>query len=94
MKLRFKTLFINTLATLAFTNAAFANTANEKLELNLQQTVEQNLQSMLAAIDAPNINTDIAKQLNHGYLLTQTNQLLQNAEQSLPEYKFKVVIAD
>jgi len=94
MKLRFKTLFINTLATLLVTSAAFANTANQNLELNLQQEVEQNLQLLLADIMAPNINTLVVKQLNHGYVLTQTNELLNAASQSLPEYKFKVVIAD
>ncbi|MFT4994662.1 MAG: hypothetical protein ACI965_001697 [Paraglaciecola sp.] len=94
MKLRFKTLFINTLATLLVTHAAFANTANQNVELNLQQEVEQNLQLLLADIKAPSINTSVIKQLNHGYLLTQTNKLLQSASQSLPTYKFKVVIAD
>lgn len=94
MKLRFKTLFINTLATLAMTNAAFANTENQNVELNLQQEIEQNLKLMLADIKAPSINTDIVKQLNHGYLLAQTDKLLETASQSLPEYKFKVVIAD
>jgi hypothetical protein len=94
MKLRFRTLFINTLATLVVSNAAFANTVNQNVEFNLQQEVEQNLQLMLADIKAPNINTDVVKQLNHGYVLTQTNKLVATASESLPQYKFKVVIAD
>lgn len=94
MKLRFKTLFINTFATLLLTNAAFATTASQRVELNLQQEIEQNLRLVLADIQAPNINTVVTKQLNHGYLLTQTNELLETVSRSLPKYKIKVVIAD
>jgi hypothetical protein len=49
---------------------------------------------MLENVQAPTIKTDVIKQLGIETLQSQTNELVQNVNEKLPEFKFKVVIAD
>ena len=98
MNLRTKTILLSTLAGLIFSTASLANTeitaVKTDIELNINLEIEQNLRSMLTEIQAPLINTEIVKQLNRSFLVQQTDQLVKNARNELPEYKFKVVITD
>jgi hypothetical protein len=49
---------------------------------------------MLANLQAPDIKTNVAKQLDLSTVQLQTNELVQNIGEKLPEFKFKVVFAD
>ncbi|MFT5675412.1 MAG: hypothetical protein ACI808_001343 [Paraglaciecola sp.] len=98
MNLRTKTILLSSLTGLIFSTASLATTkitaVKTDIELNINLEIEQNLQSMLAEIQAPHINTEIVKQLNHSFLEHQTDQLVKNALNELPEYKLKVVLTD
>jgi hypothetical protein len=63
-------------------------------DLNIEAEIVDNISKMLANVQAPAIKTDIAKQLNLDTVQSQTNEMVQNAAEKLPEFKFKVVIAD
>ena len=98
MNLRTKTILLSTLTGLIFSTASLANTdltaVKTDIELNINLEIEQNFRSMLAEIQAPPIDAEIVKQLNHSFLEQQTDQLVKNALNELPEYKFKVVLTD
>ncbi|MFT4938577.1 MAG: hypothetical protein ACI88A_001606 [Paraglaciecola sp.] len=98
MNLRTKTILLCTLVGLTFSATSFANTeitaANTDIELNLTLEIEQNLQTMMAEMQGPSINQEAVKQLKHGFLEQHTNQLVKNARNELPEYKFKVILTD
>jgi hypothetical protein len=49
---------------------------------------------MLANIQVPFIKTDVVKQLKIDTLQSQTNEIVLNVGETLPEFKFKVVIAE
>jgi hypothetical protein len=90
------------LATVLITQTADAklganrSTTNleSKIEVNVEAEIVNNINNMLANVQASTIKTDVAKQLNIGTVQFQTNELVQNVANELPEFKFKVVIAD
>mgnify|MGYP006074423345 CR=1 FL=1 len=65
-----------------------------KIEVNIEEAIVDNITNMLSNIQAPTIETYVAKQLNIGLIQLQTNALIQNVNETLPAFKFKVVIAD
>ncbi|MFT7412333.1 MAG: Na+-transporting NADH:ubiquinone oxidoreductase subunit NqrC [Paraglaciecola sp.] len=65
-----------------------------KIEVNIEEAIVDNITNMLSTIQAPTIETYVAKQLNIGLIQLQTNALIQNVNKTLPAFKFKVVIAD
>jgi predicted transcriptional regulator len=65
-----------------------------KIEVNIEEVIVGNITNMLSNIPAPTIETYVAKQLNIGLIQLQTNALIQNVNETLPAFKFKVVIAD
>jgi hypothetical protein len=98
MNLRTQTILLSTLTGLTFSTVSLASAempaVKTNVELNINLQIEQNLQSMLAEIQAPSINTEVVKQLKYSFLEQQTNQLVKNARKDLPEYKFKVVLTE
>ena len=87
MNTRTKTFILGTLAGLTFSTTSFANfdnsATNNDIELNIHLEIEQNLHSIMAEMQAPGINSEVAKQLQQGYLQHQTDQLVKNAGNSL-----------
>mgnify|MGYP003681431811 CR=1 FL=1 len=75
-----------------------ANRSTMQLEssigINIETEIVNNINMMLENVQAPAIKSDVVKQLGIETLQSQTNELVQNANESLPEFKFKVVIAD
>jgi len=90
------------LATVLFTQTATAklganrstNELESKMEINIESEIVNNINEMLANVKASSIKTDVAKQLDIDTVQSQTNELVQNANEQLPAFKFKVVIAD
>jgi hypothetical protein len=100
MKTTYTTFAI--LATLLFSQTASAKLGSDrsttqsdnKIEVNVEAEIINNINKMLANVQAPTIKTDVAKQLKIGTVQSQTNELVQNAAKKLPGFKFKIVIAD
>ena len=65
-----------------------------KIEVNVEAEIVDNINKMLSNVQVPNIKTDVAKQLDIGTIQLQTNELVQNVGEKLPEFKFKVIIAE
>jgi hypothetical protein len=90
------------LATVLFTQTVDAklgaNRSTTQLESNIEVNVEaeivNNINKMLANVTSPTIKNDVAKQLEIGTVQLKTNEIVQNVAKELPEFKFKVVIAD
>ena len=90
------------LAALLFTQTVAAklgsNNATDQLEskinVNVEAEILNNINKMLENVQAQTIKIDVAKQLDISTVQLQTNELVQNASKNLPEFKFKVVIAD
>jgi len=90
------------LATLLFSQPASAKLgayrsttqSDNKIEVNIEAEIVNNISKMLANVQAPTIKTDVAKQLDIGIIQSQTNELVQGVKENLPHFKFKVVIAD
>jgi len=62
--------------------------------INIETEIVNNINMMLENVQAPAIKSDVVKQLGIETIQSQTNQLVQDVNESLPEFKFKVVIAD
>lgn len=90
------------LATVLFSQTAVAKLGanrstsqpENKMEINVEAEIVERISTMLANMQAPEVKTDIAKQLNTDTLESQTNELMLLAAEKLPEFKFKVVITD
>ena len=88
------------LATVLFTQTATAklgadrSTIQHEMKINVEAEIVNNINEMLANVKASNIKTDVTKQLNINTLESQTNALVQDVNESLPAFKFLVVIAD
>ena len=65
-----------------------------KFEINVEAEIVDNINNMLANAAVPSITTDVAKQLYISTVQLQTNQLVQGVAEKLPEFKFKVILAD
>ena len=65
-----------------------------KMQINVEAEIIDNINEMLANVQAPSIKTDVAKQLDISTGQSQTNELVQDVNKKLPEFKFKVVITD
>ena len=90
------------LATVLFSQTAAAKLGtirstiqlDNKIEVNVEAEIRNNINNMLAKVQAPTIKTDVAKQLDFVTVQLQTNELVHNVSENLPEFKFKVVLAD
>jgi hypothetical protein len=90
------------LASLLFMQTASAKLGSNRSTIQLESTIGINIETeivnninmMLADVQAPAIKTDVVKQLNIDIVQSQTNELVQNVSEKLPEFKFKVVIAE
>jgi hypothetical protein len=65
-----------------------------KIEFNIEAEIVSNINEMLANLQAPTIKNDAAKQLNISTVQLQTNKLVREVGENLPEFKFKVILAD
>ena len=90
------------LATLLCTQTAAAKLGanlstiqfESKFDINVEAEIVNNINKMLANVAAPSIKNDVAKQLNISTVQLQTNQIVQGVAETLPGFKFKVVLAD
>lgn len=89
------------LATTLFTQTATAKLGNRssialenKIEINVEAEIINNINEMLANVKAANVKNDVSKQLEIDTVESQTNELVQATHETLPAFKFKVVIAD
>lgn len=100
MKTIYTTMAI--LASVLFIQSASAklvpNRSTIQLEsiigINIETEIVNNINMMLENVQAPAIQSDVVKQLNIDMVQSQTNELVQNVSEKLPEFKFKVVIAE
>ncbi|MFQ3191173.1 MAG: hypothetical protein ACI936_002310 [Paraglaciecola sp.] len=100
MKTIYTTMAI--LASVLFIQSAsaklVANRSTIQLEsiigINIETEIVNNINMMLENVQAPAIQSDVVKQLNIDMVKSQTNELVQNVSEKLPEFKFKVVIAE
>ena len=65
-----------------------------KIEINVEAEIVNNINEMLANVQAPSIKIDATKQLNIDLVKLQTNELVHNVSENLPELKFKIIIAE
>ena len=65
-----------------------------KIEINVEAEIANHINNMLSNVTKPSIKNDVAKQLDIGMVQLQTNELVQRVTERLPEFKFKVIIAD
>jgi len=103
-----KTTFTKTAILLAIMTSVFTNTnvqakMSDKIissdnlaiaDFNIEHEINSNLQQMLSAIDAETLKYQINKQLSEQTLELQTNQMVKDADEQFPAFKFKVIIAD
>lgn len=90
------------LATVFFTQSATAKLGvnrstmqlEKHMEINVEAEIVGNINNMLANIQTSSIKDDVTKQLSIGTVQSQTNELVQNIDETLPEFKFKVVLTD
>ncbi|MBU3001804.1 hypothetical protein [Paraglaciecola arctica] len=90
------------LATVFFTQSATAKLGANRstmqlekhMEINVEAEIVGNINDMLANIHTSSIKDEVTKQLSIGTVQSQTNELVQNIDATLPEFKFKVVLAD
>jgi hypothetical protein len=90
------------LASVLFTQTATAKLGanrstidlESKMEINVEAEIINNINEMLANVKTSNIKNDVTKQLDIHTVQSQTNELVQGINKNLPEFKFKVVIAD
>ena len=93
------------LTTIIFSSAASAKLGSvgsnvssiqleSKIEIDIEAEIVNNINLMLANVQASTIKTDVAKQLDIGTVQSQTNELVQSVVEKLPEFKFKVIIAE
>jgi len=64
------------------------------IEINIEAEIVNNINEMLGNVQTPTIKTDAAKQLDISTVQFKTNELVKNVTETLPEFKFKVIIAD
>ena len=90
------------LVSVLFTQTAKAELSSNRstiqlkssIGINIETEIDNNLITMLANIQASFIKTDVVKQLIIDTLQSQTNEIVLNVGETLPEFKFKVVIAE
>jgi hypothetical protein len=64
------------------------------LGINIETEIVNNINAMLENIQVSVSKTDVVKQLSIDTVQSQTNELVINLGETLPEFKFKVVIAE
>jgi len=62
--------------------------------INIETEIVNNINAMIANIHVPVIKADVVKQLNIDTVQSKTNKIVINLGKTLPEFKFKVVIAE
>lgn len=90
------------LVTLLFSQATSAKLADNRanlqfenqIDLNVENEIVNNINEMLLNLEIPEIKTDVTKQLGMSTVELQTNELVQDTGEKLPEFKFKVVFTD
>jgi hypothetical protein len=100
MKTTYISMAILAMALSSQTAAAKLSTSHSivpvqnKIEFNIEAEIVSNINEMLANLQAPTIKNDAAKQLNINTVQLQTNKLVREVGENLPEFKFKVILAD
>jgi hypothetical protein len=93
---------LTTLSAYLCTSLAFA-TSQDELHTSLtihpetsqiMVEIQTSLANMLAEITLPEVKHQVEKLLSQGLIEYHVNELVESSTAELPEYKFKVVIAD
>ena len=71
-----------------------SNVAVKTHELQIVEEIKSGFANMLAEIGFPEVKHQVKKSLQHNTTEQQATELVNAATEQLPEYKFKVVIAD
>lgn len=90
------------LASVLFTHNATAKLSVNRATLQFENTIGINIESeivnninlMLANVQSPTTQADLVKQFDIETLESQANELVQKVGKKLPEFKFKVIIAE
>jgi hypothetical protein len=93
---------VTILVSVLFTQTAKAELSSNRspielessIGINIETEIDNSLFAMLANIQVPFIKTDVVKQLKIDTLQSQTNEIVLNVGETLPEFKFKVVIEE
>ena len=100
MKTTYTTMAILGLALLSQNAAAklganrSTNQLENNIEINIEAEIINHINMMIGNVQVPTIKTDVAKQLDISTIQLHTNELVQNVAEKLPDFKFKVIIAD
>lgn len=86
-------LFTQTAAAKLGDNRSTMQPAN-KIEIDIEHEIISNINEMLVNLQAPATTSDVVKQIDVDSVQLQTNELVQDVAEKLPEFKFKVIIAD
>ena len=62
--------------------------------INIKTEIVNNINMMLANVQAPTVKTDVFKQLVIDTVETQANEMVQLVGERLPGFKFKVILAE
>ena len=94
-------LKFTTLAAYLFSQAVTATTAEQQTtqtttlqEIQIIEEIKSGFNNLLADLGFPEVKYQAKKQLQHNSTERHATELVNAANQQLPEYKFKVVIAD
>jgi hypothetical protein len=90
------------LASVLFTQSATAKLGVNRIKLqfentigiNIESEIENNINLMLANVQSHSTQAELVKQFDIETLESQANELVQNVGKKLPEFKFKVIIAE
>jgi hypothetical protein len=91
-------ILVSALFTQTATAELSSNRSTMQIEstigINIETEIVNNINVMLANIHVPVIKADVVKQLNIDTVQSKTNKIVINLGETLPEFKFKVVIAE
>ncbi|WP_299071783.1 hypothetical protein [uncultured Paraglaciecola sp.] len=90
------------LASVFFMQTATAKLANtgssvqlkSPIAVNVEAEIVSNINNMLSNMQSPSVAKDATKQLELETVQFNANELVQNVSKNLPEFKFKVILAD
>lgn len=88
-----KKLFLSSITALLFTNNVIANTPLAR-PVDVHANIQAHLQTAMSDISQPDTKSEIAKELDKTEIELEAAMLVAQASESLPENRFKVVIAE
>ena len=90
----FKKLILFNVIALVFTNSAFAMDNHALTKSDIENQLSEHITTVVAQIEQPTTHIELARDAQKLELSLRTNAIIADAKDSLPDNRFKVVIAD